>query len=375
MFSSDDEKKEGSPSVATPVAAPPRKYIELTRYKAGITSRRGLIPARVVHHPTATHPPSNTTLEKYFPAVPYDQAQEGSSTSNAIAHYLKALDPNRNGPLAFEPSRQFIYTKELLKENPGLSPLQDLGANAADGLTIIHDIGVPPDADFPYPVDPVTQKVTNFGQLPSETALANAAAHKYPQGSDVTNSGPMLGTIQTLIDQNTPVLLACTIYPSFESDSMAMTGIMPMPSRAEVEGKAKGGQQFLIGGYIPGYLRVCNSWGPNWGNAGGPAGNRGWFNMPNEYLIGAGADGQFVGQLLTIAPIPDAAPPVPPPPAVGSAEAARAALAALRSQLVSLNTQLGLSQPPPLNVPHIRQRIAVMEAQLGALDALLSTLP
>lgn len=327
-----------------------RKFIKPERFKAMMAKRNNFLPMRAVAAMVGA--PVSATLEAYCPK-PYDQGALGSCTANAICHVLKMIDPQRGQPGAFEPSRLFIYTEELRMERPN-QPIQDLGANAADGCAIINAIGVCPEADMPYLMDPVTKKVSNFGQYPSAQAYSNARLHKYPMFSNVTNNGPMLQTIQTLINQNEPVLLAFLVYPSFTGAEVLKTGQMTMPSASDLAAGIVGGHQVVVVGYDAQNLRILNSWGADWGQ-------KGYFNMPISYLTGSAKDGPFVMQLLTLAPIPNApapgpAPPGPTPPGP---------------------TPPGPSPGPgPINgVMQIRAQIAFLTQQLAVLDAQLRSLP
>jgi C1A family cysteine protease len=67
-----------------------------------------------------------------------------------------------------------------------------------------------------------------------------------------------------------------TVYESFESDTVAHTGVVPMPARGE---HVLGGHAVLAVGYDDAEQRfeVRNSWGDRWGNGG-------YFTMPYAYL-------------------------------------------------------------------------------------------
>jgi len=208
----------------------------------------------------------------------------------------------------FEPSRLFVYTMEVMQENPG-QPITDKGANAADGCTIINSDGVCPETDMPYTMDPTSQDVTDFGSPPSQTATTDALQHKYPLFQDVTNNGPLLGTIQSCISSNTPVLLAFVVFPSFMTAAVLNSGIMPMPTATELAGNPVGGHEVVVVGYDSEYLLIMNSWGNTWGLEG-------FFKMPLAYLTGTYQSSPLVQQILTLQPVvvnPNPAPPSPTP--------------------------------------------------------------
>ena len=77
--------------------------------------------------------------------------------------------------------------------------------------------------------------------------------------------------------------LGFLVYESFESDTVAATGIMTMPTASE---QLLGGHATCVWGFnddfefpgLPnGALCIRNSWGPSWGNNGN-------FFMPYGYL-------------------------------------------------------------------------------------------
>lgn len=232
------------------------------------------------------------SLQAYAP-VPYNQGQLGSCTANAICGVLKMLDPARGTAATFEPSRLWVYSQEELKEDPG-QPIEDRGADAADGCMVINQMGVCSEALMPYTMD-AEGNVTDFGQEPSAAAVADAAEHKYPLFQNVPVE---LANVRHLVSQGEPVLLAFLVYPSFESQAVEETGQMPMPSAEEVAAGPIGGHEVVIIGYNATSLLVLNSWGASWGNAG-------LFEMPNQYLSGVAADGSpFVQQLLVLGQVP-----------------------------------------------------------------------
>ena len=356
------------------------KYIKPERFLAGIQRRANFLPMRYVEQLVSAPVPVSKTLEQFCPK-PYDQGALGSCTANAIAHFIKMYDPLRGTAAAFEPSRLFIYTEELRMQAPG-QPLRDTGANAADGCAIINTIGVCPEVDFPYLMDPVSKKVTNFGQLPGPVAYANAAKNKFPLFSNVTNSGPMLQTIQTLISQDEPGLRAFLVYSNYESDEIEKTGNMPMPSASDLARGLLGGHEVVIVGYDAKYLRILNSYGSDWGV-------NGYFNMPIAYLNGGFINGRFVQQLLSLDPIPTTPMPTPGPtpwPTPGPAPAPAPAptpapwptpgpAPAPTPAPTPGPAPAPAPAPGPIPVMQIRAQIAFLTSQLAVLDAQLRSLP
>ena len=73
-----------------------------------------------------------------------------------------------------------------------------------------------------------------------------------------------------------PFVFGFSVYESFESATVARTGVAPMPRRNE---KLLGGHAVLAVGYDDARKRflVRNSWGTGWGM-------KGYFTLPYDYL-------------------------------------------------------------------------------------------
>src|ERR1700678_1881450 len=76
--------------------------------------------------------------------------------------------------------------------------------------------------------------------------------------------------------KSTPYVFGFTVYESFESDAVAKSGIVPMPSSTET---VLGGHAVMAVGYNDASQRflVRNSWGSGWGMGG-------YFTIPYKYL-------------------------------------------------------------------------------------------
>lgn len=323
-----------------------KKLIPYETFLKRIEKRKNLLPRQEIITNAAA--PTSYSLQSYAP-VPYNQGQLGSCTANAIAGLIKMTE---NPAVIFEPSRLFIYTMELMQENPG-KPITDLGADAADGCTIISNTGVCPEIDMPYTMD-ANQNVIGFGKVPSATALQHASLHKYPMFKDVTNNGALLNTIKTCISAGQPVLLAFIVFNSFMSNIVKNNGIMPMPSQTELKGQPVGGHEVLVVGYDAQYLTILNSWGSDWGQ-------KGFFKMPLAYLTTNWYNYSLVNQILVMrsvysnpnpnpTPVPPSPTPVPPNPNPNPSPTPvppnpnQAALINISNQLATLITNLATVQ-------------------------------
>jgi C1A family cysteine protease len=208
-------------------------------------------------------PPAEYDLRSSMPAV-YDQGQLGSCTGNAIAAAME-YERDRQGLPDFVPSRLFIYYNERALEGTVSS---DAGAVIRDGIKVVNREGVCPETLWPYDTAVFTVK-------PPKRCYVAAAKDKAVQYEAIQT----LGDLKDAIASNLAVVFGFTVYQSFESQSVARTGVMPMrkPGEATV-----GGHAVLAVGYSDpkSHLIVRNSWGPSWGD-------HGYFYMPYEYLTGS----------------------------------------------------------------------------------------
>lgn len=202
-------------------------------------------------------PPSVTLLG--FPPC-YDQGNLGSCTANAIA---SAIDYERHkmGKKLLLPSRLFIYYNERSIEH---TVRQDAGASIRDGVKSVHKLGACSELFWPY------QEI-RFARKPEVHVYTLASHNKVPAYRSVA---VQLTAIKLALFENFPIIAGFTVYENFESNEVASSGIVGMPS-----GKMVGGHCILIVGYDDTremfYCR--NSWGEHWGIGG-------YFWMPYAYL-------------------------------------------------------------------------------------------
>lgn len=195
----------------------------------------------------------------------YDQGQLGSCTAQAIAGALE-FDQAKQGALpTFTPSRLFIYYNERVIEN---SVDSDAGAMIRDGAKSVARQGAPPEPMWPY--DPML-----FANKPVPEAYAAAKLHRVISYRRLSQ---LLTPMKTCLAAGFPFVFGFTVYESFESDAVAITGNVPMPDLS-VE-SVLGGHAVLAVGYNDDVSRflVRNSWGAGWGNGG-------YFTIPYEYLL------------------------------------------------------------------------------------------
>lgn len=189
-----------------------------------------------------------------------DQGNLGSCTANAFAGNLEFL-ANRAGK-TFDASRLFIYWNERAAEG---TVGEDSGAIIRDGIKTLAKFGVCDEPLWPY-------VIRKFKQKPPAPAYKAALARKIQKYIRCRT----LYETRACLAAGFPVVFGFTVYESFESDKVARTGVVPMPSKDE---QVLGGHAVLAVGYDDKHkqLLVRNSWGPKWGQ-------HGYFAMPYDYV-------------------------------------------------------------------------------------------
>jgi C1A family cysteine protease len=208
--------------------------------------------------------PPVVDLRQEFPPV-YDQGQLGSCTANAIAGAIE-FDQRKQRSTEFIPSRLFIYYNERVIEG---TVNQDSGAQIRDGIKSVATIGAPPETDWPYALD-------DFAKKPPQKAYSDAKSDVVTSYARVTQD---LMQMRGCLAAGFPFVFGFTVYESFESEAVAQTGMVPMPSSTEA---VKGGHAVVSVGYddTRRLFYVRNSWGSSWGD-------NGYCYMPYEYLLSA----------------------------------------------------------------------------------------
>lgn len=191
----------------------------------------------------------------------YDQGNTSSCTANAIGAAIEYGRLWQSKP-GFIPSRLFIYYNE--REMEGTVNFPDAGAEIRSGIKSVANQGVLSEDVWPFDVDKVTVK-------PPETAYQEATKNIIKQYCRVPIA---LHNIQNVLAHRIPVVFGMSIYTSFESNAVAQSGIVTMPSNTE---SMVGGHAMLIVGYNETHFIVRNSWGSGWGEGG-------YCYIPIEYI-------------------------------------------------------------------------------------------
>lgn len=196
-------------------------------------------------------------LRSKFPQ-PFDQGQLGSCTANALCG-LMAYDIK-----GFIGSRLFLYYNERRIEN---DVSNDNGAFLSDGVKSLQIYGICPETDWVY-------NVAQFATVPPRKAYSDALKHRALQVRNINNDTT---SMKNALNSGYPFVVGISVYASFESDSVASNGMVPMPSADE---QCLGGHAVVCVGYDDSKQLwiMRNSWGSKWGD-------KGYFYLPYPYLL------------------------------------------------------------------------------------------
>jgi C1A family cysteine protease len=224
--------------------------------------------------------PARVDLRPRMPPV-YDQGELGSCTANAIGaavQYARELERLRP---AFVPSRLFVYYNERVIEG---TVAEDSGAMLRDGMKAIAKLGVStedePRKAWNWPYQPA-----RFAERPPRAAFAFGLRNQAVVYRRIQQAASQM---KGCLAEGYPFVFGFTVYQSFESATVARSGVVPMPGPRE---KAVGGHAVVAVGYDDSSQRflVRNSWGVGWGK-------KGYCTMPYAYL----GDSDLADDLWTV---------------------------------------------------------------------------
>jgi C1A family cysteine protease len=211
--------------------------------------------------------PTSIDLRPACPAV-YNQGQLGSCTGNAIAGaiHFERIRQQLPSARANVPSRLFIYYNERVIEG---TVAQDSGGQLRDGIKSVATQG----ACFERGKGAWPYVTASFATKPPAACYAEAVDDTIVQYSAVV---PNAEQLKGCLAAGFPFVFGFTVYESFESPTVAKTGVVPMPASGE---SVLGGHAVLAVGYNDATQQfiVRNSWGTAWGLAG-------YFLIPYAYL-------------------------------------------------------------------------------------------
>lgn len=216
---------------------------------------------RVFH---ISHPKSAPTKIDLRPQdVPiYDQGDIGSCTGNSSVGAF-SFDHKKQFGKQFDGSRLMAYYNGRAAEG---TTDQDAGAAIRDVIAGLKQYGLAQETLWPY-LD------VNVTLPPEPAAVADGLLHPTVQYGALDQS---LDALKTTLANSFPFVFGFSVYDSFESDAVAQTGIVPMPSPTE---NMIGGHAVMAVGYddTKGIFIVRNSWGTGWGD-------KGYFYFPYDYI-------------------------------------------------------------------------------------------
>lgn len=187
----------------------------------------------------------------------YDQGNIGSCTANALVAIFQFMKPTFYG------SRLFLYYNERKIEN---DISNDSGASFIDGIMSLQVSGLCSEKSWPY----IENK---FAVVPTASAYREALNNKALQ---VKNIRQDITSIKTYLSLGLPFVVGISVFEEFESDNVANTGYVPMPTYTS---QFLGGHAVVCCGYTSNNFWIMrNSWGKNWGA-------KGYFYLPFQYLL------------------------------------------------------------------------------------------
>lgn len=193
----------------------------------------------------------------------YDQGELGSCTGQSIASAIEFELIKQKSKNIFTPSRLFIYYNERVIEKTVNS---DAGAMIRDGIKSVNQQGACPETMWPY-------LIPKFKKKPSPDCYKQALNSQVLKYQRIDRS---LQQMKTCLASGYPFVFGFSVYESFESQTVAKTGIVPMPLKNE---QMMGGHAVKCVGYNNDkqVFIVKNSWGEEWGD-------KGYFYLPYGYL-------------------------------------------------------------------------------------------
>ena len=199
-------------------------------------------------------------LRQYCSSIE-DQGKLGSCTGNAIAGAIELLHKRQSRTLDI--SRLFIYYYE--RKFIG-TVNYDSGAYIRDGIKACYTYGAPTENLWPY-------NISKFRMQPHKTAIVDALKRKVTSYQRALDFNQVMDSITS----GYPVTIGFNVYSSFDSPTVAKTGIMPYPNVNKE--RLLGGHAVLLVGYNKdnNIFIARNSWGTRWGD-------NGYFYMPFEVI-------------------------------------------------------------------------------------------
>ena len=242
---------------------PKRKYLSIEQISSRLSQPKATATVSIT--PSII---SWASLINHCP-VAYDQGQLGSCVANALCHSYKIIcNATKNSDFNWDPSRLWVYYWARVVENPGSNPstLADTGCNIADADSYSVTNGICSESLYPY-------IESQYDATPSALAIADAPHHEIASWQQIPIDSNLTTSIENLLLNNQPVMIAINVYSSFESAQTGQTGFVPMPNPTNYRDPNDpvdpyyGGHEVVIVGFnrTRQEFIVLNSWGKSWG--------------------------------------------------------------------------------------------------------------
>jgi|SRR5579872_1974688 len=199
-----------------------------------------------------------------------DQGQLGSCTSFATGAAIR-FGRRKEGLPDFVTSHLFLYYNSRSWYSKGT----DSGATIRDAVKAAANQGDCPETDWPYLID-------QFAVKPPARAYLDAKTDRALKYQAIPQN---LTAMKNCLAQGLPFVIGISVYESFESDTVAQTGMVPLPKNNE---QLLGGHALLCLGFRDKDLQfiVRNSWGSGFGDGG-------YVYLPYAYLLDSGLSSDF----------------------------------------------------------------------------------
>lgn len=210
--------------------------------------------------------PSSVDLRRGCSAIE-DQGNLGSCTSQAVVGVLEFLEL-KDGVTFFDLSRLFVYYNTRVLER---TVKYDSGASLRNTVKAVAKQGVCTEVIYPY----IEKK---YKLKPGPECYTDGLKRRVLEYSRLLT----LQDMKVSLAEGFPFVCGISLYESFESEKVAETGIVNMPTRRE---SIIGGHAIVVCGYDDKTSRfiVRNSWGTDFGMDG-------YFTIPYKYITTLGDD-------------------------------------------------------------------------------------
>ena len=209
-------------------------------------------------------------VTKLFPPI-WDQEKLGACVAHGTGRcFMYALGKEKLPEWMV--SRLMIYYDARIPEN---STASDDGCQIRDAIKTLNRYGVCAESEWPYIID-------KFAIKPPEQCYIDGLNGQLLSYSRVSQT---VQGLETCLAEGYPIVCGISVYESFESDAVAATGMVPMPSHNE---GFLGGHCITIVGYDnkKQLFKCANSWGISWGQ-------QGYFFIPYAYLLSSSLADDF----------------------------------------------------------------------------------